>query len=205
MLTTLRPHAIVGLALLAAACGRDDAARTPAPSAAQLDKQAIDAATERERGYQAALGKGNLPFLDGCAPNSVDAIRLVDIGTGGSQGYSLAIVPDPRGAVAIWQGIQHVGGGKYSAYGPNGMRMDGNGWRQVRQSLVEPDFALGAEPVAEPARVQRAYPATFIAWCVDGAAFLVAEPTSPDERFAFERTAVAMRRLAGNYYSPPAR
>jgi hypothetical protein len=191
--------------LLAVLAGCDRAPpAAPGPSTAQRDQQAIAAATERERAYQAALAKGDLPFLGGCAPDAGDSIRLVESGNG-NDGYSLAVVADDRGAVAIWQGLQHAGGGKYSAFGPHGMRLDGNGWRQLRQALLEPDFATGAEPVAEPARVQRVYPDAFIAYCLDGHAFLAAAPAATDERLAFERTAVAMRRLAGNYYSPPAR
>jgi hypothetical protein len=39
-------------------------------AAAQFDKQAIDAATAHERAYQAALAKGDLPFLGRCAPGA---------------------------------------------------------------------------------------------------------------------------------------
>jgi hypothetical protein len=200
----MRPGVVVAfpalLAALLAACG-ERPATPPAPSAAQLDKQAIDAATERERDYQANLATGDLPYLGGCKPGAGDSIRLVDIGS--TQGYSLAVVPDARGAVAVWQGLQHAGNGKFSAYGPRGMRLDVNGWRQLRQALAEPDFASRAEPIAEPGKVLRRYPETFIAYCIEGRAFLAAAPATPDERLAFERTAVAMRRLAGNYYSPP--
>ncbi|MGH8029145.1 MAG: hypothetical protein ACREO3_04325 [Arenimonas sp.] len=194
----------IAVVLAVGACARDDAPAQPIVSAAQRDKQAIDAASLRERAYQAALAKGDLAFLGGCAPGADESIRLVETGSG-NNGYSLAIVPDKRGAVAIWQGLQHVGNGKYSAYGPHGMRLDVNGWRQLRQALVEPDFAMDAQSVAEPAKVLRAYPETFIAYCLDGHAFVaVAPPAAADERLGFERSAVTMRRLAGNYYSPPA-
>jgi hypothetical protein len=203
MASTAR-HGLVVVAMVAmAACGRAGAPQPAAPSSAQLDKQAIEAATARERNYQAALAKGDLAYLDECATGATDSIRLVEVGADRSQGYSLAVLPDARGAVAIWQGLQHAGGGKYTAYGPQGMRLDGNGWRQLRQALVEPDFALHVEPVTLPWK-PRAYPQAFIAYCLDGHPFSAAAPASADERLAFERTAVAMRKLGGNYYSPPA-
>jgi hypothetical protein len=178
------------VATLLVACG-ERAAVPMAPSAAEFDKQAIAAATERERRYQAEIASGHLDFIE-CSPGTSEAVRLVDMDSGGTLGYSLAITADAHGAVAIWQGIQRTGAGKYQAYGPKGMRLDGNGWRQVRQALTE-DYVL-PDSFSQP-------PPTFLVTCLAGERTRVDAAT---EWAKVDRIAVAMRRLAGNYYSPPA-
>jgi len=194
------------VALMAVAgCGRDAAPAKPIVTAAQLDKQAIDAATATERRYQSALAKGDLAFLGECRPGSPESIRLVDIAGEGARGYSLAITADAHGAVAIWQGLQHVGGGKYQAYGPQGMRLDGNGWRQLQQMLMElhlDEVRPGGDGIA-PKRAPGGGP--FFAYCLDGQAHLGTRAQRVVDDSGAEQLAVRMRRLAGNYYSPPAR
>ncbi len=198
-LRTWMPALAAALSItLVGGCGRD-----PAPAAAPApvitDKQAIEAATANERQYQDALAKGDLAFLAACGPGAPDSVRLVEMADDDSQGYSLAITADVRGAVAIWQGINHVGGGKYQAYGPHGMRLDGNGWRQVRQSLTESSFVSG-EKVVDGDGLFVAPTRSFLVFCLEGERGVASTPTASAE---FDRIAVRMRRLAGNYYSPP--
>lgn len=189
---------LVASALLAlAGCGRDPAP-VAAPAPVITDKQAIDAATANERLYQDALGKGELAFLPTCAPGSPETVRLVEMADDDSQGYSLAMTADARGAVAIWQGINHVGGGKYQAYGPHGMRLDGNGWRQVRQLLGDPVFAQRARPEMPSSTPSAAR--AFVVMCLDGERRTVERFDGSND---YERAVVTMRRLAGNHYSPP--
>ena len=196
-----RHVALVALLLLAG-CSREPAAPVAAPAPVITDKQAIEAATANERRYQDALAKGDLAFLE-CAAGSPESVRLVEMADDDSQGYSLAITADARGAVAIWQGINHVGGDKYQAYGPHGMRLDGNGWRQIRQLLGDEAFVQHARPNA-PGAASTASRA-FVVSCLDGERRVVdrfggSSPNGPTE---YERAVVTMRRLAGNYYSPP--
>jgi hypothetical protein len=196
-------HAALVLLLLLAGCGREPAAPSVAPAPVVTDKQAIDAATASERLYQDALAKGDLAFLASCGPGSPESVRLVEMADDDSQGYSLALTADARGAVAIWQGINHVGGGKYQAFGPHGMRLDGNGWRQVRQLVGDEAFARRARPDM-PGSAPTASRA-FVVTCLDGERRTVdrfggSSPGGPTE---YERAVVTMRRLAGNYYSPP--
>jgi hypothetical protein len=193
-----RRVAILALLLLAG-CSRAPAPPVAAPAPVITDKQAIEAATANERLYQDALAKGELAFLASCAPGSPESVRLVEMADDDSQGYSLAITADAHGAVAIWQGINHVGAGKYQAFGPHGMRLDGNGWRQIRQLLGDPAFAQQARPDM-PGSASIASRA-FVVTCLDGERRTV-------DRFGgrsgdYERAVVTMRRLAGNYYSPP--
>jgi hypothetical protein len=192
----LRPSlSIACIVLLAAGCGRDPSASAPVLSSAQRDQQAIAAATETERAYQVELAKGHLDPPGACQAGSVDFVRLVDVAGDGSQGYSLAITPDARGAVAIWQGLVRGAGGAYQAYGPKGMRLDVNGWRQIRQGLEETK-----DPYVEDSLAPRASSAFFVA-CLDGKRHSMRANMAPAQ---FDRVAVKMRRLAGNYYSPPA-
>jgi hypothetical protein len=193
----------VVLALLAG-CGRHEPP-PPIPSAAQQDQAAIAAATAVERRYQDALARGELDWLADCAADAPETVRLVDMADDDAQGYSLAVTADAHGAVAIWQGIQRLGPDKYQAYGPKGMRLDVNGWRQLRQQLVDPEFEalvrsdFGASPPAgKYVGIQ-----TFLASCLRGERRVVERTTNGQGRLAFERAAVTMRKLAGNYYSPP--
>jgi hypothetical protein len=181
--------ALLGLA----GCQREPAP-VAAPSRAATDKQAIEAATAAERRYQDALARGDLAYLADCNASSPEVIRLVEMSTDGSQGYSLAMTADARGAVAIWQGLLHAKDGKYQGYGPQGMRLDVNGWRQVRQRVVElRDAAASGDTLGAPTR-------EFMVFCLDGRRGGVDAATQPE---AFEAAAVHMRRLGGNYYSPP--
>jgi hypothetical protein len=179
-----------------AGCKREPAPVT-APAPVVTDKQAIEAATAVERKYQDALAKGDLAFLATCAPGSPEAMRLVEMAPDDAQGYSLAITADARGAVAIWQGIRRLGPKNYQAYGSQGMRLDGNGWRQLRQLLVESPFAEG-ERVGDSLSTP---PRSFLVSCLDGKRGIARASVYPG---AFDRIAVRMRRLSGNYYSPPA-
>jgi hypothetical protein len=194
-----RPIAFALALALLAGCGRD-AAPVQAPSAVQTDQQAIAAATATERKYQDALAKGDLAFLAECAPGSAESMRLVEMAADDAQGYSLAVIADARGAVAIWQGIQRLGDRKYQAYGPKGMRIDGNGWRQLRQQLLESSFVDEAE-VPNTSFLSSRPPGAFLVSCLDGGRRLARATDGPGD---FDRIAVRMRRLAGNYYSPPA-
>jgi hypothetical protein len=169
-----------------------------APKPVVTDEQAIQAATATERQYQNALAKGDLAFLAKCAAGSPEAMRLVEMAPDDAQGYSLAITADTRGAVAIWQGIRRLGPKNYQAYGSQGMRLDGNGWRQLRQLLVESPFAEGGRPVDDSLTLP---PRSFLVSCLAGERRMARAPDSPA---AFDRIAVRMRRLSGNYYSPPA-
>jgi hypothetical protein len=194
---------LIVVALLVAGCGREPAAparRAPADAVAD----AIAAATATERRYQKTLSTSRLDVLPECTPGEPDAVRLVEIG-GQSQGYSLAITSDPRGAVAIWQGLQHSDATGYQAYGPHGMRLDGNAWRQVRDRLEDPlvlEFARrDAMPIPDPD--SRIDPSVLVV-CLQGVRSTLHRASSPDSARAFDRAAVTMRRLAGNYYSPPA-
>jgi hypothetical protein len=177
-----------------AGCGRDAAPEKPRQGAAQQARQAIDAATAAERRYQAGLARGDLASMAECNASAPEVIRLVEMSTDGSQGYSLAMTADARGAVAIWQGLLHAKDGKYQGYGPQGMRLDVNGWRQVRQLVVEiRDATTSGDMLGAPTR-------EFMVFCLDGKRGGVDAATQPD---AFEAAAVHMRRLGGNYYSPP--
>jgi hypothetical protein len=208
--STRLQHARAALALAAAVsiaactgCGRDVATpvATAPPAPVPTDKQAIEAATANERLYQDALAKGNLAFLAACAPGSPESVRLVEMADDDSQGYSLAITADTRGAVAIWQGINHVGGVKYQAFGPQGMRLDGNGWRQIRQLLGDPAFAEHARP--DMPGSARSASRAFVVSCLDGERRMVDRFGGADASSEYERAVVTMRRLAGNAYSPP--
>jgi hypothetical protein len=199
----MKRNVLVAIVMLAglAGCQREsapEAARAPVP--VPTDQQVIDAATVLERKYQDALAKGELDFLAECGPGSAESMRLVEMAADDAQGYSLAVIADARGAVAIWQGIQHLGEGKYQAYGPKGMRLDVNGWRQLRQSLSESSFVAGEKGVAGDGPVP-APSRAFLAYCLDGERRVA---RASEDRSGFERIAVRMRRLAGNYYSPPA-
>lgn len=201
---SLRGFAVALAVLAIGACGREQApAAAPAP--AMTEQQAIDAATARERAYQEALAKGDLGFLADCTLDGPESVRLVDMADDDSQGYSLAVTTDPHGAVAIWQGIQRLPTGAYQAYGARGMRLDGNAWRQLRQALVDPGFAVQAQPdsVAPGAAGGGAHRGTFVVYCLAGERRSVQDPGGMAGVNAFERTAVTMRRLAGNHYSPP--
>ena len=207
-LRTWMPALAAALSIAAlAGCGRDaptpGATPAPAPTPVLTDKQAIEAATANERLYQDALAKGDLAFLAECAPGAPDSVRLVEMAEDDSQGYSLAMTADARGAVAIWQGINHVGDGKYQAYGPHGMRLDGNGWRQVRQLVGDEALVRRARPDM-PGSAPSASRA-FVVSCFDGERRTVDRfgGTSPGGPTEYERAVVTMRRLAGNYYSPP--
>ena len=187
---------VVATLLALTGCGREPPSAPVSP--ALTDQQAIEAATATERKYQAALAKGDLAFLGECAAGSPEAMRLVDMAADDSQGYSLAIVADARGAVAIWQGLQRLGPKKYQAYGPKGMRLDVNGWRQLRQLLVEAPFFSGEGPIDDSMRPPSR---AFLVSCLDGERRVSAPRMSPT---SFDQFAVRMRRLSGNYYSPPA-
>jgi hypothetical protein len=199
----MKRHVLVAIVMLAgvAGCQRESApVAAPAAAPAMTDQQAIDAATALERKYQDALAKGELDFLAECGPVSAESMRLVEMATDDAQGYSLAVIADARGAVAIWQGIQHLGEGKYQAYGPKGMRLDVNGWRQLRQSLSESSFVDG-EKVVDGDGLFLAPTRSFLVFCLEGERGMASATTASAE---FDRIAVRMRRLAGNYYSPPA-
>jgi hypothetical protein len=199
----MKRNVLVAIVMLAglAGCQREsapEAARAPVP--VPTDQQVIDAATVLERKYQDALAKGELDFLAECGPGSAESMRLVEMAADDAQGYSLAVIADARGAVAIWQGIQHLGEGKYQAYGPKGMRLDVNGWRQLRQSLSESSFVDG-EKVVDGDGLFLAPTRSFLVFCLEGERGMASATTASAE---FDRIAVRMRRLAGNYYSPPA-
>ena len=196
---------VVVLALLLAACSRDPAP-VAAPAPVITDKQAIDAATANERLYQDALAKGDLAFLAGCNAGAPESIRLVDLSGDSASGYSLAITADARGAVAIWQGLSRTPAGTYQAFGPQGMRLDGNGWRQLRQKLMEAVASANPGVRSGIPQPRQALPNPFVAYCLEGRPSVAwAEAAFPDGSRGFESLAVSMRRLSGNRYSPPAR
>ena len=196
----MRPILPLLCCLALAGCGSPPPVEKAAPRAL-TDKQAIDAATATERKYQDALAKGDLAFLAECSPDSAESLRLVEMSADDAQGYSLAVMADARGAVAIWQGLQRIGDRKYQAFGPRGMRLDVNGWRQLRQQLVESRFVTGQAVIgSDDAFIQSAH-GGFLVFCLDGERRLARESDGPTD---FDRIAVKMRRLGGNHYSPPA-
>jgi hypothetical protein len=185
----------------ASGCGQREAATAPKRSA-QTDQQAIDAATATERKYLEALPKGDLAYLAPCANGSPEFIRLVEVSQGSAQGYSLAITADARGAVAIWQGLQRAADGTWQPTGHQGMRLDVNGWRQLRQMLVELELDDHVRPDAMTLP-KGPGEGRFFAYCLEGRPHLGTQRLVDDH--GADALAVRMRRLAGNAYSPPPR
>jgi hypothetical protein len=203
---TLGRLAFASALVLASAGCDDERAAMPAPKrTAQTDQQAIAAATQTERDYQKALARGDLAFLAPCGSGSPEFIRLVDVSDATARGYSLAITADARGAVAIWQGLQRAEDGTWQPYGPKGMRLDVNGWRQLRQMLGEMKFddTVHHDSTTLPKRGPGA--GRFFAYCLEGRPHLGTHAQRAVDDGGADAFAVRMRRLAGNHYSPPAR
>jgi hypothetical protein len=149
------------------------------------------------------FGEGQA-LIDTCKPGAVESVRLTFHDPDFKRAFTLGIVAEEKGALAMWQGLQRDAASKrVSTVGVQGVRFDVNGWRQVRQSLLNPNYStLPPEALSPIGPRYRDQGDTWrIESCLDGAYRLTTrhKPDAYRDR-DFLVAARGMMRLAGSLY-----
>lgn len=122
------------------------ACSSPPPPAPRVDtaeqQKTRAAAIATHRAFMTGvLGEGQA-LVDNCKADVPDAVRLTFHDADWERAFTLGIVAAGKGAVATWQALREdVANRRVVTVGFQGVGMDGNGWRQVRQSVTQPHFA----------------------------------------------------------------
>lgn len=207
MLKSMRlDYGVVAAAMLLAAglaaCSRPP---PPAPEPESAELQRVRAQSDQtHRAFMAGLYGEGQALIDTCKPGAPESARLTFHDPDFKRAFTLGFVAEAKGATAMWQGLQQDAATKRVAtVGVQGVRLDGNGWRQVRQSLTNPDFAtLPPEALSPVGPRYRDQGDTWrIESCLAGNYRLTTrhKPDADRDR-DFLRAARGMMRLAGSLY-----
>lgn len=140
----------IGMGLLLGCQARDpqaaatagSAAREPTAAEAEAARVAVRRASLLHRGaIDKLLGKGHA-LVDTCGAGTPDGLRLtVSPARHGSAMFVLDLAADAKGAVATWHAFRWDDDAqRFVALPVQGVRLDGNGWRQARQLVLDPRF-----------------------------------------------------------------
>jgi hypothetical protein len=186
-----------------AACSGD----VPPPSAPveSADMQRVRAeAVATHRAFMTSIYGEGQALVDNCKPGAPEAVRLTYHDARWERAFTLGIVAAGKGADAVWQGLREDREHKrVVTVGVQGVRMDGNGWRQVRQSLTTPNYrSLPPEQLIAYGTRGRWDGETYrIESCLDGQYRLTTRhKPDPDRDIDLIHAAQGMMRLAGSVY-----
>jgi hypothetical protein len=206
--------ACIALALVAGCSRQPPALAQAAPDA---PPSSLESSPSFRDFMRRVLGRGNT-LEETCRADTPESVRVTlyhglpqpsmpsdRAGEFDRAGYTVLIVADAEGAIARWHGIgELLTGYGFRTYGLQGVRLDGNGWRQVQQSLRDPRF-LRIEPHAT--RKGKFPPdGSFSSWsiehCREGQYRLLMRDGDPDDAGSreFRRVARTILRLAGDVY-----
>jgi hypothetical protein len=197
------PTTAVAVLLVIAACS-NDAAPPPAPVESP-DMQRVRAeATATHRTFMTGIYGEGEALVDTCKPGSPETVRLTFHDARWERAFTLGMVAEGKGAVATWQGLREDRANqRVVTVGVQGVRMDGNGWRQVRQSLTAPTYtSLPPEPLIAYGTRGRWDGDTYrIESCLDGKYRLTTRhKPDPLRDIDLLHAAQGMMRLAGSVY-----
>ena len=190
--------------LFAAACG--DAAPPPAPPAltAQQVQQLAYTKQVQARFLHDLFGDGVTP-AEPCRASAPESIRLLFVDAHWQRAFSVVVGTNQGGGLAVWdQVLRDPKSGAYALGHRQGMQLDVNGWRQVRQAVTDARFrqlAPGAYAGAPP-RFGSTGGVWSIESCVAGTYSITVRDlpyAQQDEDFA--RAARTIVRLAGSVYT----
>jgi hypothetical protein len=184
------------------ACGPESPLVAPVESAEAQKIRAEAIATHRDF-ITGIFGEGQA-LVDTCKPGVPDAVRLTFHDPAFERAFTLGFTAEAKGAVAMWQALREdATTHRVQTVGVQGVRMDGNGWRQVQQLLRDPRFvALPPQKVEPTGGRYRPEGDTYrIESCFDGQYRLTVrnKPDAEVDRALF-RAAQGMQRLAGGVY-----
>jgi hypothetical protein len=136
-----------------AGCG--DAPPPPGPPPLTPQQQQALAYTHKtfDAFLQSLLGDGHTPAAP-CRASAPESVRLTFLDARYARAFTVSVSANQRGALAVWDSITRDA--KTRAFGlgyRQGMQLDVNGWRQVRQSVlyarfrsIEPGALSGGPP-----------------------------------------------------------
>ena len=197
-------NVVAGLlaATLLPACGAPPAPPPLVETPEQLKTRADAVATHRAF-MHGIFGEGQA-LVDACKPGAPEAVRLTFHDVRWERAFTLGMVASGKGADAMWQGLREDRDAKrVVTVGVQGVRMDGNGWRQVRQSLTAPNYtSLPPEQLIAYGTRGRFDGDTYrIESCLDGKYRLTTRhKPDPVRDIDLLRAAQGMQRLAGSVY-----
>lgn len=141
MAASIRRRAAMVLALaLLAACSQPPQPLPVEESPELLRVREQSNATHRQ--FATGLFGEGQALVDTCKPGATESVRLTFHDPDFKRSFTLGIVAEEKGALAMWQGLQQDAASKrVSTVGVQGVRFDVNGWRQVRQSLLNPNYS----------------------------------------------------------------
>ena len=190
------------LVVLLGACA--PAPSPPAPvESADMQRVRADAIATHRAFMTGIYGEGEA-LVDACKPGAPEAVRLTFHDARWERAFTLGMVAEGKGAVATWQGLREDRANKrVVTVGVQGVRMDGNGWRQVRQSLTAPNYtSLPPEPLIAYGTRGRWDGDTYrIESCLDGKYRLTTRhKPDPQRDIDLIHAAQGLMRLAGSVY-----
>ena len=190
------------LALVLAGCEEPP---KPRPHVETPEQQKIRAeAVATQRAFMSGiLGEGQA-LVDNCKPDTPDTVRLTFHDARFERAFTLGIVAAGKGSDGLWQGLREDREAKrVVTVGEQGVRMDGNGWRQVRQSLTQPNYTTLPPETLMPygARGRWDGDTWRIETCFGGQYRLTTRhKPDPERDIDFIRAAQGMMRMAGSVY-----
>ena len=187
--------------LLAAACG--DAPPPPGPPAltAQQVQQLEYTKQTQARFLHDLLGDGYLP-AEPCRASAPESIRLLFVDARWQHAFSVVVRANQGGGLAVWDEIfRDPKSGAYVLGHRQGMQLDVNGWRQVRQAVTDARFRqlLPGAYAGAPPRFGSTGGVWSIESCIAGAYSITVRDlpyAQQDEDFA--RAARTIVRVAGS-------
>lgn len=168
----------------------------------QLKTRAAAVATQRAF-MSGIFGEGQA-LVDNCKADTPETVRLTFHDVRWERAFTLGIVAQGKGAVATWQGLREDTANKrIVTVGVQGVGLDGNGWRQVRQSVTQPRFTTlpPEELIAYGTRGRWDGDTWRIESCIGGQYRLTTRhKPDPERDIDFIRAAQGMMRMAGSVY-----
>lgn len=175
------------------------AARSTATVPTAAEAEAMRVAMRRasllhRRSVEALLGEGRA-LVDTCGAGTPDGLRLTVSRTRhGSAMFVLDLAADAKGAVATWHAFRWDDDARrFAALPVQGVRLDGNGWRQARQLVLDPRFVRLAPVDAGGLNAET----WVMESCIHGRYRIVQRTAPRDANDPFVRAARGIVALAG--------